>query len=164
MLLIGKITRTRGNRGELIVSLAPGASAPRTGSQVELRSSRRVQPYTVEGIALSPGEAVLSLSGVDGIPDALRLVGCELWADGPPAAAGDDPGLLGFRVFDRQGDCWGTVVSQPRFSLNQVLEVAEEGTGRTILVPWHPELVVRVDRPARILVIDPPPGLRELNR
>jgi ribosomal 30S subunit maturation factor RimM len=56
------------------------------------------------------------------------------------------------------------VVAQPRFSLNQVLEVAEEGSGKTILVPWHPELVVRIDRRAGIVVIDPPAGLRELNR
>lgn len=164
MVLIGKITRTRGNRGELIVSLAPGVAAPRAGSKVELRSSRRVQPHTVEGIALSAGEAVLALRGVEGIPDALRLVGCELWAEAPKAVAGDDPGLLGFRVFDRQGECWGTVTSQPRFSLNQVLEVTDEGSGRTVLVPWHEELVVRLDRASGVLVIDPPPGLRELNR
>ncbi len=148
----------------MIVSLAPGASAPRAGSKVELRTSRRVQPHTVEGISLSAGEAVLALSGIDGIPDALRLVGCELWAEAPPPAAAADPGLLGFRVFDRQGECWGTVTAQPRFSLNQVLEVTDEGSGRTVLVPWHEELVVRIDRPARVLVIDPPPGLRELNR
>lgn len=163
MVLIGKITRTRGNRGELIVSLAPGAAAPRAGIKVELRSSRRVQPFTVEGIFPSAGEAVLALSGVDGIPAALRLVGCELWAEAPPAAAGEDPGLLGFRVFDRQGECWGIVTAQPRFSLNQVLEVTDERSGRTVLVPWHEELVVRLDRAAGVLVIDPPPGLRELN-
>lgn len=164
MVLIGKITRTRGNKGELIVSLAPGAAAPRTGSAVELRSIRRVHPHTVEGISLSGGEAVLALSGVDGIPAALPLVGCELWGEGTEAAAGDDPGLLGFRVFDRQGECWGTVTSQPRYSLNQVLEVVDERSGKTVLVPWHEDLVVRVDRQAGVLVIDPPPGLRELNR
>ena len=72
--------------------------------------------------------------------------------------------LLGFRVFDLQGDCWGTVTDQPQFSLNRLLEIEDAAAGRTVYVPWHENLVVKIDRRGKTLVIDPPAGLRDLNK
>lgn len=164
MLRIGKITRTRGNKGEVVVRFFPGAVVPEPGSPVQLRSSKRVFHHVIESAAPGAGDegAVLAFHGVGSITAALPLVGCTLWAGAPAAAAADAPDVTGFRVYDRGGDLWGTVASLADHSLNRVLEI-DAGDGRLILVPWHPSLVVRVDREARVLVIDPPAGLRELN-
>lgn len=173
MVCIGRILRTRGNKGELVIGLFPGAAAPGEGSAVELRSKKRVFPQTIEKLAVFGSDAIATFSGAHGIGEALRFVGCTLWADGPdpkahageaPAAREGTPDVLGFRVFDRRGECWGTVKALPRFSLNQVLEVENEASGEIIYVPWHESLVVALDRGARTLVIDPPDGLRELNQ
>ena len=116
-----------------------------------MRSSKRVFPQTIEHLSVAGSDAIISFAGVRTINEALRLVGCSLWADGP--AAGRDTaepgaGVLGFRVFDLQGECWGTVKAQPHFSLNQVLEIEDAATGETVYVPWHDSLVVKIDRRA----------------
>ena len=150
----------------MVVSFSPAAVAPGEGSAVEARSSKRVFPQTIEHISTAGSDAVIAFSGVRTINEALRLVGCSLWAEGQSAAAsaGSGAGVLGFRVFDLQGECWGTVKAQPHFSLNQVLEIEDDATGETVYVPWHDSLVKKIDRGAGILVIDPPGGLRDLNK
>lgn len=163
MVLIGTIIRTRGNRGELVVSLSPGAAAPAEGSAVELRSSKRAFPQTLERVAIAGDNALFTLSGAHSISEGLRFVGCTVWAAGPLPKANHGSSVLGFKVFDGQGEFWGTVRAQPQFSLNQVLEI-EDASGATIYVPWHDQLVTQVDRRARSIVIDPPAGLRDLNK
>jgi ribosomal 30S subunit maturation factor RimM len=158
----------------VIVSFSPAAAAPGEGSAVEVRSSKRVFPHTIEHLTVSGSDAVISFAGVRTIGEALRLVGCSLWAEGPAlkalaegtSEAADNPaaGVLGFRVFDLQGECWGTVKAHPHFSLSQVLEIEDSATGGTVYVPWHKSLVVKIDRRSRRIVIDPPAGLRELNK
>ncbi len=165
MVLIGKIIRTRGNKGELVAVFSPGVAAPQAGSTVELKSSKRTFPQTIASISVAGDDAIIAFNGVHTIGEALRFVGCSLWADGPAPhnAADRAPGVLGFRVYDLQGECWGMVKSQPQFSLNQILEI-EDAAGATVYVPWHDSLIVKIDRRSRAVVIDPPAGLRDLNK
>jgi ribosomal 30S subunit maturation factor RimM len=148
----------------VVVSFSPGVAAPREGSAVEVRSSKRVFPQAIEHIAVTGSDAVISFSGARTISDALRFVGCSLWAEVPVAESEAAAGVLGFRVFDLQGECWGTVKAQPQFSLNQVLEIEDAASGGSVYVPWHDSLVVKIDRRAGTVVIDPPAGLRDLNK
>jgi ribosomal 30S subunit maturation factor RimM len=164
LVLIGKILRTRGNKGEVVISLSPGIVTPGKGIAVELRSSRRSLSQTIERVAAAGSDAIMAFSGAHNIGEALRLVGYSIYADVPVVKARRAGSLLGFRVFDRQGNCWGTVMAQPHFSLNQLLEIQDAATGDVIFVPWHESLVVKIDRRAKTLFIDPPAGLRELNK
>lgn len=148
----------------MVVSCAPGIVAPGEGIQVELRSSKRIFPQKIEHISIAGSDAVVAFSGAHTIGEALRFVGCTLWADVPAAASEPPGGFLGFQVFDLQGECWGTVESQSHFSLNQLLEVKDAASGATVYVPWHDSLVIKIDRAAKTLVIDPPAGLRDLNK
>ncbi len=149
----------------MVASLLPGIVAPGEGSAAELRSSKRRFPQTIEHISLSGQEAVIAFSGAHNIGEALRFVGCALWAEVPiPTAESEAAGVLGFQVFDLQGNRWGTVSSLPKFSLNQLLEIVDPGSGETIFVPWHKSLVVSLDRRAKTMIIDPPAGLRDLNK
>jgi len=148
----------------VVVDFSPAAAAPPEGSAVELRSSKRVFPQIIERVSAAGGVAVIAFRDIHTIAEALRLVGCSLWSEVPEAGQKATGGFLGFRVFDRQGECWGVVKSQSHFSLNQVLEIENEISGEIVLVPWHDSLVVTIDPRAGTLVIDPPAGLRELNR
>ena len=149
----------------MVVSLSPGIVAPGEGIAVELRTSRRSLPQTIERISTAGNEAIILFNGAHSITEAFRLVGSSLYADVPEAKSRrSDSIMVGFQVFDLQGECWGTVRSQPQFSLNQLLEVEDVSTGKIVYVPWHKSLVVRIDRRARTIIIDPPAGLRDLNK
>jgi ribosomal 30S subunit maturation factor RimM len=148
----------------VVVSLSPGIVLPGEGIAVELRTSRRSLHQTIERISGAGNEAIIIFSGAHSISEALRLVGSSLYADVAVPELKREEGMLGFQVFDTQGDCWGTVKAQPQFSLNQLLEIEDAATGETVYVPWHESLVVRIDRRARTMVIDPPAGLRDLNK
>lgn len=148
----------------MVVGFSPGAAAPPEGSVVELRSRKRVFPQVIERVSSAGSDAVMAFRDIRTISEALRLVGCALWGEAPAVGLQAAESFLGFRVFDRQGEYWGVVKSQPRFSLNQILEIEDGTSAEIILVPWHDSLLVTIDRQAGTLVIDPPAGLRELNR
>ncbi|TFG80966.1 MAG: hypothetical protein E4H23_00575 [Chrysiogenales bacterium] len=164
MVLIGKILRTRGNKGEVVVSLSPGIVTPGEGIAVELRSSRRSLSQTIEHVSSAGNEAIMAFNGVRSIPEALRIVGYSLYADVPEAKVQPGDTMLGFKVFDLQGNCWGTVKAQPQYSLNQLLEIEDKVTGETVYIPWHASLVIKINRRTKSMVIDPPAGLRDLNK
>lgn len=164
MVCFGKIVRTRGNKGEVVVRLSPGIAVPGEGIAVELRSDKHRLPARIERLVQAGNDAVIAFSDVHSINDAFKIVGYSLYAelvvDRKRAAAS----LLGFSVFDGAGNFWGRVKSQPRYSLNQLLEVVDEESGETLYVPWHESIVKKIDRRAKTILIDPPSGLRELNR
>lgn len=164
MVFLGKILRTRGIKGEVIVSLSPDIVIPGEGIEVELRSSKYVRPKKITAITPLAGDAIVAFAGVDSIQEALKIVGYSLYGKQPVVRSKRPASVLGFDVFDGQGNRWGRVMAQPQFSLNQLLEVQDEQSGEVFFVPWHESIVRKVDRRAKSIIIDPPDGLRELNR
>ena len=106
----------------------------------------------------------MTFSDIHTINEALKIVGYSLYAELAADKKKPLASVLGFSVFDGQGNCWGTVKSLPQYSLNQLLEVEDGQTGEIFFVPWHDCIVKKIDRRAKTILIDPPQGLRELNR
>jgi len=164
LVFFGKILRTRGIKGEVVVSLSPGIVLQGEGISVELKSSKYVLSKKISGISQSGSEAIITFSDVHSINEALKIVGYSLYGDLTTVKKKRLATVLGFSVFDDQGDCWGKVKAQPQYSLNQLLEVEDAQTGEIFYVPWHDSIVKKIDRRAKTIFIDPPPGLRDLNR
>jgi 16S rRNA processing protein RimM len=164
LVFFGKILRTRGIKGEVVVSLSPGIVIPGEGITVELKSSKYLLSKKITGISLAESEAIITFSGVHSINEALKIVGYSLYGDLPAVKEKRLATVFGFSVFDGQGNCWGKVKAQPQHSLNQLLEIEDEQTGEIFYVPWHDSIVKKIDRRAKTIFIDPPRGLRELNR
>lgn len=163
---IGFVRRAHGVRGELEVkTFDPGSRTLREGTEVFLpgdegsASARRV-------LAVRPGREGILLT-VEGVGDrdaaeALRGRPVEVSRDALPRAA---PGehylvdLIGFTVETAGGSVVGELTGgggpQP------LLEVT--AGRRTILVPAVPEILVKIDRRRRVVVIDPPDGLLDLD-
>jgi len=148
----------------VVVGLSPGIVLPGEGISVELKSSKYVLSQKITSISLAGSEAIITFSGVHSINEALKIVGYSLYADVGVVKEKRLATVLGFSVFDGQGNCWGKVKAQPQYSLNQLLEVEDEQTGEIFYVPWHDRIVKKIERRAKIIRIDPPPGLRDLNR
>ncbi len=163
-MLFGKILRTRGIKGEVVVGLSPGIVVPEEGIAVELKSSKYHFSKKISRIFLSGSDAIITFCDIHSINEALKLVGYSLYADLSSVKKKPAATVLGFSVFDGQGNCWGHVKAQPQYSLNQLLEIEDGQTGEIYFVPWHDSIVKKIDRRKKTIWIDPPVGLRELNR
>ena len=148
----------------MIVSLSPGIAIPGEGITVELKSSKYVLSKKIISISLAGSEAIITFSGVNSINEALKIVGYSLYGDLVAVKKKQLATVLGFSVFDSQGNCWGKVKAQPQYSFNQLLEIEDAQTGEIFYVPWHDSIIKKIDRRAKTIFIDPPRGLRDLNR
>jgi 16S rRNA processing protein RimM len=173
MITVGRVVRPHGRNGQVVVHsetdfgetrfkarelvwrLADGAPA-----RLIVRDSRP--------LALGSGQArwVVGFDGVDSIDEAetlrdaeLRVPAGTLRALGPRQYYVHE--LAGCRVETTDGRVIGLVDRVELGTGTPLLVVA--GPASEVLVPLAEEICRRVDVPARLIVIDPPPGLLELN-
>ncbi len=163
MVVIGKIVRTIGNRGEMaLASLSDSLELQeREKFVVEMNSRRKSRPGFAEYVSLRGGTWRLKLAGIDTISAALPFIGYVLSAE-PSGSEKTPPDLTGFRVFDRQGSCWGSVIQVFAHSQNPLLEL-EADNGRQVIIPFQRPIIRRISPKLRRILIDPPEGLRDLN-
>jgi ribosomal 30S subunit maturation factor RimM len=166
LVLLGRIKRIKGNKGEVVVEASPSISPFLNSSfEAELRSTKYTHIRTIESLHERGGELRCKISGVDSISAALHWIGYEIYAearDGSGEAEESEPDLAGYEVRDGQGEFWGTVAGLDD-GINPLLVIVSAATGGEILVPFVVPLVTTVDHHTRTILIDPPPGLRHLN-
>lgn len=127
------------------------------------------RPYQVEEVWEHQGRLVLKLSGVDTIGDADRLRGCEVCvprARRLPVAEGSYPvaDLVGCRVEEYgTGGPVGMVEGWLETGGPILLEVRSPD-GEEILVPFARSICREIDLRERLIRIELPDGLKELNR
>ncbi len=184
LALVGLVRRAHGIRGELAVETFSDAPAE------VFSAGRRVYAGTPEGRVLpadakrpvAAGGAPLTLTVERASPFKGGLIvrfaevpdrtAAERWRDRAllvPYAELPPPGddqvyrheLVGMRVVHRDGTPAGEVVDLVELPQGLALDVRLEGTERTALVPYRPEMVVEVDVPARRVTVDVPEGLLE---
>ena len=182
-LLVARIGKPHGLRGEVTVQVhtddperrfvdgAAFTTAAATGSggprELTLRSHR-----VHRGIWLLGFEQVPDRTGAESLRDTRLFLPTDL--DDEPAVEGDQPtdvdddegwyeaDLVGLAVVDTTGATLGTVSGLQTGTAQDLLVVDLAGGGEA-LVPFVEAIVPDVDTAAGRVVIDPPPGLLELN-
>jgi len=160
LLLVGRVARAHGNRGQVIVN-------PDTDfAQERFRPGQIVQVRRIASVRFHQGRPVIALEGVDTMDAADALAGAELKM--PAAALGSLPGgtfyhhdLVGCEVRDTRGEALGRVtgVEGPMERSRLVVQ----GPRGELLIPLVADICVKVDPAAREIVVDPPEGLLDLN-
>jgi len=122
-------------------------------------------PYQVESAWFHDHRLVLKFRGVDTMTDAERLTGCEVRVPADqrtPLESGEyfESDLIGCEVVERDGGAsLGLVTAFNDAGCSGVLEVE----GR-LLIPFVRAICVAIEPEARRIVVDLPPGLKELNQ
>ncbi|MGH9135473.1 MAG: ribosome maturation factor RimM [Acidimicrobiales bacterium] len=156
-LLVGRIVRSHGLRGEVVVDLLSSEPERRLapGCVLELESGA---PITVVDARPHQQRWLVTIEGVGDRSSADALRGVELYAE-----AFDDPDalwvheLVGARVADAAGQSCGTVVAVHANPASDLLELSGGAlVPERFVVGWQGE------GDARRLVVDPPPGLLDL--
>jgi 16S rRNA processing protein RimM len=170
MVTVGRIVRPQGNRGEVVVESSTdfGDERFQTGAQLYVR---RVPDAEAEDVRVTSsrehnGRWVLGFDGVASIDDAERLRGLELRIP-PSQLKGLEAGqhyvhdLVGCQVETVGGETLGPVRDVQLDAGLPLLVVT--GRNGEILVPFTETFCRRVDTTAKVIVIEPPEGLVELN-
>jgi 16S rRNA processing protein RimM len=167
LVLIGRIARTHGIRGHVIVNPETDAPAERfvEGRVLQLEMPGRSEPIAIESVRFHQGRPIIGFSGVDTMEAAEALIGAELKlpeAELPPLPAGTyyRHDLVGCEVRDTTGQAIGRVTSVDGPLERSRLVIA--GPRGEVMVPMVGGICVRVDPAAKLIVVDPPAGLLEL--
>lgn len=167
LVLVGRIARTHGLRGHVIVN--PETDCPEerfvAGRVLRLEAAGRSQAITIDSVRFHQGRPIIGFSGIATMDDAEALLGAELRvpeAELPPLPAGTyyRHDLVGCEVTDTGGQAIGRVISVDGPIEQSRLVIA--GPRGEVMVPMVGGICVSVDPAARTIVIDPPKGLLDL--
>jgi 16S rRNA processing protein RimM len=168
LVLVGRIARTHGLRGQVVV--APETDFVeerfRPGATFRTRIGGREETLTLASVRLQSGRAIVTFDGAVRIEDVERLIGGELRV--PEAALQPlAPGvyyehqLVGCRVETVGGEAVGTVRRVQGGAAGSLLAI--DGPRGEVLVPLVQDICVGIDIGQRRITIAPPDGLLELN-
>jgi 16S rRNA processing protein RimM len=167
LIVPGKIVKVRGNKGEVVYT-SPDlkAKALEEGEAVILESEKYQREYIVEYARTIKGACVVKFTGINSINEALKLVGYSIYKRN--AEAGDikneNNQWEDFMVIDLNGQLWGKVKNIEADTFNELLEVQGEEKNDLYYVPFTDTIVKEINKEKRIIVIDPPDGLKDLNK
>jgi 16S rRNA processing protein RimM len=170
MITVGRIIRPHGHRGSVIVAPESDFAAERfeAGADLVWKRGDEVAPVRVRDGREHHGRWIVVFEGVETMNDAealrdveLRIPAQDVRGLGPDAHYVHD--LRDCVVRTTTGDVAGRVVDVQFGSGAPVLVLAGEA-GDEVLVPFVDSICRSVDTAAKTIVIDPPPGLIELNR
>ena len=168
MVLVGRIARPHGVRGQVIVNPETDFVDDRfvSGATMWTRSDRGDEALTIASARVQNGRPVIGFDGFSSIEDAERLAGLELRVpEGELQALGDgmyyQHQLVGCAVETVDGARIGEVSRVDGGAGGSLLAV--RGSRGEVLIPFAQHICVGIDVAARRIRIDPPEGLLELN-
>ena len=168
MVLVGRIARAHGNRGQVIVDPATDFPEERfkAGSVLHIRRADVTEAMTIENVRFHRGRPIVGLAGIDTMNAAEALAGTELRigvdALQPlPARSYYHHDLVGCSVVTPHGETIGRVRSVDGDAAGSRL-VVEHANG-DVLIPMVEGICVAIDVARRQIVVAPPEGLLDLN-
>jgi 16S rRNA processing protein RimM len=168
MVLVGRIARPHGHRGQVIVDPATDFPEERFAAGAILHTLRDGRPgtVTIAAMRIHQGRPVLALEGIETMNEAELLAGLELRVPESeltalPEGTYYEHDLIGCRLVTTDGREVGTVRTIEGGG-GMIRLIAGSGRGE-IQVPLVHEICVMIDVVHKRIVIDPPEGLLDVN-
>ena len=168
LVLVGRIARAHGNRGQVIVD--PATDFPderfKPGSVLWLRRDDAIERVEVESVRFHRGRPIIGLAGVGTMNAAEALAGMELRVSidalqSLPAGSYYHHDLIGCSVETARGEPIGRVKAVEGDGMGSRL-VVERSDG-DVLIPMVEGICVDIDVAGRKVVVEPPEGLLDVN-
>lgn len=166
LLLIGRVARAHGNRGQVIVNLETDFPDERFRVGEVVLVGEGADARAITSVRFHQGRPVIALEGIDTMDAAEALAGAELKVPASTLAP-LPPGvfyrhdLVGCEVRDTGGRVIGRVAGVEGPLERSRLVVA--GQRGEVLIPLVAPICSSVDTAAQVIVVDPPQGLIDLN-
>jgi 16S rRNA processing protein RimM len=167
LLLVGRVARAHGNKGQVIVNPESDFAGDRfvEGAVLIVEQAGRQTERRIAAVRFHQGRPILALDGVETMNDAESLAGADLKMPASalpplPARTFYRHDLVGCEVRTKDGQAIGTVSGVEGSLERSRLVVARKGG--ELLVPMVDAICISIDPAAKTIVIDPPEGLLEL--
>ncbi|WP_433759886.1 ribosome maturation factor RimM [Nocardia sp. CA-135398] len=168
-LVVGRVAKSHGVRGELVVEVRTDDPDARFAPGVRLRGraarSNDVREFTVESAREHSGRLLVQLVGISDRTAADALRGTLFVVDSAELPPSEDPDefydheLEGLAVQLTDGTVVGKVTEVLHSAAGELLSVRAADDGREILIPFVTAIVPTVSLADQLVVIDPPEGL-----
>lgn len=160
---VGAIAGAHGVRGEVKVKCF--TEDPKdVGAYGALETEDGTKRFNVRVVREAKDGVVARIKGVGDRDSAQALKGTRLYVDRDRLPPPEEESwyyadLIGLRVETPDGSELGTILAVQDYGAGDLLELAPEDGGATILLPFTRDVVPVVDIAAGRLVADPPEGL-----
>jgi 16S rRNA processing protein RimM len=165
---LGYISKTKGFKGDLIIFMdVDDPSYYKSLEFMLIEQNGTLTPFFIKSIHLKQKNfAEVRLNGVESRDQAAEISGCDIYLPLTLLPKLDDDqyylhDLEGMEVHDIQAGNVGSVQKVLDYGVNPLIEVLFEG--REILIPLVDSIVQRVDKKNKIIHVELPEGLLELN-
>lgn len=168
-LVVGRVAKSHGVRGELVVEVRTDDPDARFAAGARLRGraarSGEVRVFTVESAREHSGRLLVRLVGISDRTAADALRGTLFVVDSAELPPSDDPDefydheLEGLTVQLTDGTVVGKVTEVLHSAAGELLSVRAADDGREILIPFVTAIIPTVALADQLVVIDPPEGL-----
>ena len=169
MAMVGRIARTHGINGHLIVNLETDFPEQRfcAGATLHVRRSGQTEQLIVTNVRMHQGRPIVGFHGIETMTEAEEFLGLELRVPTTellplPEGTYYRHELIGCNVQRSDGLVLGEVIQVEGSSEGSRLVV--RAGSEELLVPLVNHICVKIEPKAGVIVIDPPSGLLELNK
>ncbi len=167
MVTVGRILRSHDKSGEVKLRLLELDNLDFTRvDKIFVGSGGRAEEFRIESMRPYGNGFLLKLAGVDSLSQADRLVHLDVMVEESALAALEEGRfyvfeLIGCRVITLTGEEVGTVSDVLLPGGSALLSV--DSRGREVLIPFHESFCKEVDLAARLIRVELPAGLLDLN-
>jgi 16S rRNA processing protein RimM len=167
LLLVGIVRKPHGLKGEVSVEIAtdfPQRFAP--GERLTWKREEELRELAIVSARFHGGRLLVAFEGVGDVDAARALAGGDLLvaeekAFAAPAGFYFSHEIEGYRGEDPRGRLLGVVQGLSQTAAGPMLTL-EVGGKKEALVPFVEEMVLKIDRQGRRIVLDLPEGLLDL--
>ncbi len=160
-ILVARIGAAHGTRGDVRLQ-AFTADPMAIANYGVLENEDATQRFEITSLRQAKGFLVARFAGIDDRNAAERLKNLELFVPRERLPALDEAetyyhaDLIGLEAVDGAGARLGTVVAIQNFGAGDLLEIAPDNQGSTMLLPFTKTWVPAIDFAARRLIVDVP--------
>jgi 16S rRNA processing protein RimM len=161
LILLGVFGAPQGVRGEVRIK-SYTRDPPSIGAYGALTDARGKRSFALEALRpLKDDMVVARVAGMTTREAAAALTGVELFARRSQLPAPDEDefyydDLIGLTAVTREGETLGKVAALSNYGAGDILEIAPEGGGEALLLPFSKAVAVEIDFAGGRIVIEPP--------
>lgn len=163
---LGYITKKHGLQGEVSIQL--DTDNPENYSELEsvfVEVDQKLVPFFIESLSIRGEKALVKFEEVDDAERAEELKGAKLFLplENLPPLEGTSfyfHEVIGFNITDRSFGLIGTVTDIYDLSTQQLFAIDHKG--KEVLVPVNDEIIEKVDRDKKAILVNLPEGLVDI--